>query len=80
MKDSKNFIRNKQRKDKTMVVIKFNDGTYYAGCRNPNAKTLLGEQIYKSKKTAENIISKSINFHSDKNNYSIVEVKLKEKE
>ena len=51
-----------------MVVIKFEDGTYYAGCRKPNAKTLLGAQIYRSKKTAENIIFKSINFPADKRN------------
>ena len=63
-----------------MVVIKFKDGTYYAGCRKPNSKTLLGAQIYRSKKTAENIVSKSINFPSDKNTCSIVEVELKEKE
>lgn len=63
-----------------MVVIKFEDGTYYAGCRKPNAKTLLGAQIYRSKKTAENIIFKSINFPADKRNCSIVEVELKEKE
>lgn len=63
-----------------MVVIKFEDGTYYTRCRKPNAKTLLGAQIYRSKKTAENIIFKSINFPLYKNNCSIVEVELKEKE
>jgi len=62
-----------------MVVIKFEDGTYYAGCNKHNAKTLLGAQIYKSEKTAQNIINNSINFPTLASKCKIVEVELKEK-
>ncbi len=63
-----------------MVVIKFTDGTYYAGYKKPNAKTLLGAQIYKSVKTAENVANNSVNFPYNTRNYRIVEVELTEKE
>lgn len=62
-----------------MVVIKFDDGTYYAGCNKLKAKTLLGAQIYKSEKAAKNVINNSINFHVSAENCTIVEVELKEK-
>lgn len=62
-----------------VVAIKFADGTYYAGAYKSHAKTLLGAMLYKSKKTAESVIEKSINFHSTPNNpYRIVNVELKE--
>ena len=62
-----------------MVVIKFEDGTYYAGCNKRNARTLLGAQIYKSEKTALTVINNSINFHTPSSKCTIVEVELKEK-
>jgi len=62
-----------------MVVIKFNDGTYYAGCNKANAKTLLGAQIYKSEKVARNVMNNSINFHGSADKCTIVEVELREK-
>ena len=45
-----------------VTAIKFNDGTYYAGCNKRNSKTLLGAQLYKSEKAAENVINNSVNF------------------
>lgn len=62
-----------------MVVIKFNNGTYYAGCNKPKAMTLLGAQIYKSEKVARNVINNSVNFHEPADKCTIVEVELKEK-
>lgn len=62
-----------------MVVIKFNDGTYYAGCNKSNARTLLGAQIYKSEKVARNVMNNSVNFHTPADRCTIVEVELKEK-
>lgn len=59
-------------------VIKFNNGTFYAGCNKPNAKTLLGAQLYKSEKTAINVINKSVNFHATLESCFLVKVKLEE--
>ena len=59
-------------------VIKFNNGTFYAGCNKPNAKTLLGAQLYKSEKTAINVINKSVNFHASLESCFLVKVKLEE--
>lgn len=62
-----------------VVAIKFADGTYYAGCNKNSAQTLLGAQLYKSRKTAENVIEKSINFpkyHS--NPVQIIDVEIRE--
>ncbi|SFU57397.1 hypothetical protein [Butyrivibrio sp. INlla21] len=52
-------------------------GRYYAGCNKELSQTLLGAQIYRSAKAAENVIKKSINFHID--NPIIVNVELKER-
>ena len=64
----------------TAVAIKFENGTYYAGCNKSNAQTILGAQLYKSKKTAQNVIDKSVNFplHAGQS-CTLVEVELKEK-
>lgn len=63
----------------TVTAIKFDNGTYYAGCNKIFAKTLLGAQLYKSEKTAQNIIDKSIKFPQyKKKNCSIVKIKLEE--
>ena len=62
-----------------VVAIKFADGTYYAGCNKRSSKTLLGAQLYKSRKTAETMVQTSINFpkyHS--NPIKIVDVELSE--
>ena len=62
-----------------VVAIKFSDGTYYSGCNKANSKTLLGAQLYKSRKTAETMVQTSINFpkyHS--NPIKIVDVELNE--
>ena len=64
-----------------VVAIKFADGTYYSGCNKKCSKTLLGAQLYKSRKTAETMVQTSINFpkyHS--NPIKIVDVELKEVE
>lgn len=61
------------------VVIRFADGTYYAGCSKSYSRTLLGAQLYASRKTAENIMKTSVNFpryHS--NPCTIVELEIKE--
>ena len=66
-----------------MIVnaIKFQNGTYYAGCNKNPSKTLLGAQLYKSEKTAQNVINKSVNFpFAKEDSYSIVQVSLKETE
>lgn len=64
-----------------VFAIKFKDGTYYAGCNKSNAKTILGAQLYRSKKTAESMIEKSVNFPSyEKETLKFIEVELKEYE
>ncbi len=63
------------------VAVKFADGTYYSGCNKKNSKTLLGAQLYKSRKTAEIIVSTSINFPRYYSNpIKIVDVELSEVE
>ena len=58
-------------------VIKFDDGTYYGGCRKGNRKTLKGAMMYAGEKKAYNIINKSINFPvSDRNRAKVVRVEL----
>lgn len=64
-----------------VVAIKFDDGTYYAGCNKHNCNTLLGAQLYKSECVAESHIQRSINFPSwikEKHQYKIVKIKLEE--
>ncbi len=47
-----------------VVAIKDKEtGQYYAGCNKSLAQTLLGAQLYRSAKAAENVIAKSVNFH-----------------
>ena len=38
-------------------------GSYYAGCNKPWSRTLLGAQLYRSSKIAQNVIDKSRNFN-----------------
>ena len=47
----------------TAYVIKFQDGTYYAGYGKSDAKTLLGAQLYQSEKKAK-YITKKDNVHN----------------
>lgn len=64
----------------TAVVIKFSNNTYYAGVSKDPAKSLLGAQLYKSRKTAESTINNSVNFARYSNDkYEIIDVELKEK-
>ena len=61
------------------VAIKFADGTYYSGCNKKNSKTLLGAQLYKSRKTAETMVQTSINFPKYYSNpIKIIDVELSE--
>ena len=53
-------------KEVKMIVVAIRDrvsGNYYAGCNKNLAQTLLGAQLYKSRKVAENVVRKSINFN-----------------
>lgn len=62
----------------TAYVIKFQDGTYYAGYGKSDAKTLLGAQLYQSEKRAQSVIRQS-NLQYEKYNVDkIVAVELKE--
>ena len=64
-------------KKDVVYAIKFNDGTYYAGCAKRDCKTILGAQLYRSRKTAETTTQKSVNFpHYAK--FTIVPVALYE--
>ena len=47
----------------TAYVIKFQNGTYYAGYGKSDAKTLLGAQLYQSEKKAKYIMEKTSDFH-----------------
>lgn len=60
-----------------LCAIKFSNGTYYSGCNKQDAKTLVGAQLYRSKKVAKSTIEKSINFPSYRN-YTFVSVTLSE--
>lgn len=63
----------------TAYVIKFQNGTYYAGYGKSDAKTLLGAQLYQSEKKAKYIMEKTSDFHYRRNeNCDIVTVELKE--
>ena len=61
-----------------MVVyaIKLNNGEYYAGCYKQPAKTVLGAQLYRSKKTVETMTKTSVNFHHK--DFKIVPIKIEE--
>jgi uncharacterized protein YegP (UPF0339 family) len=48
---------------KVVAIKDSKSGQYYAGCNKKLSQTLLGAQLYKSAKTAQNVINKSINFH-----------------
>ena len=66
-----------------MIVnaIKFKDGTYYAGCNKNPSQTILGAQLYKSEKKAQNVVNKSVNFPSSRvDSYSIIKISLEEME
>ena len=79
--ESKKIIKRRKDMDKKIYgyVIKFDDGTYYGGCRKKNRKTLKGAMMYAGEKKAYNIIHKSINFPaSDKDRVKVVRVELKE--
>lgn len=61
------------------IIKGYYAGRYYAGSnKNPSA-TLLGAQLYKSRKTAEKTMETSINFHFTKDEVTIVDVELTEK-
>lgn len=81
LEESKKIIKRRKDMDKKIYgyVIKFDDGTYYGGCRKRNRKTLKGAMMYAGEKKAHNIIHKSINFPaSDKDRANVVRVELKE--
>ena len=61
-------------------VIKFQDGTYYAGYGKSDAKTLLGAQLYQSEKKAKYIIEKTSDFHYRKNNEKVCIVPIQMRE
>lgn len=62
-------------------VIKFDDNTYYGGYGKEKRKSILGAQLYPSRKKAEAVISKSTYFNNHTNNdYSIVELVISETE
>ena len=56
----------------------FNKGMYHAGCNKSPAKTLLGAQLYRSKKTALNVVNNTVNFYQDEKDVEIIPVKLEE--
>ncbi len=63
----------------TAYVIKFQNGTYYAGYGKSDAKTLLGAQLYQSEKKAKYIMEKSYNFHyRGDENARIVPIQMRE--
>lgn len=81
LEESKKIIKRRKDMDKKIYgyIIKFDDGTYYGGCRKRNRKTLKGAMMYAGEKKAYNIIHKSINFPaSDKDRAKVVRVELKE--
>ncbi len=64
----------------TAFVIKFKDNTYYGGYGKGKRKSLLGAQIYASRRQAERVINKSCYFYNYMHgDYSIVELVIKEK-
>ena len=63
----------------TAYVIKFQDGTYYAGYGKNDAKTLLGAQLYQSEKKAKYIMEKTSDFHYRRNEKArIVPIQMRE--
>ena len=63
----------------TAYVIKFQDGTYYAGYGKSDAKTLLGAQLYQSEKKAKYIMEKTSDFHYRRNEkVRIVPIQMRE--
>ena len=63
----------------TAYVIKFQNGTYYAGYGKSDTKTLLGAQLYQSEKKAKYIIEKTSDFHYRRNeNARIVPIQMRE--
>jgi hypothetical protein len=63
----------------TAYVIKFQNGTYYAGYGKSDAKTLLGAQLYQSEKKAKFIIEKTSDFHYRRNeSVRIVPIQMRE--
>lgn len=62
-------------------VIKFDDNTYYGGYGKGKRKSIVGAQLYSSKKKAETAVSKSTYFNNyTHNDYSIVELLILETE
>lgn len=61
------------------IIKGYYAGRYYAGSRKNPAVTLLGAQLYKSRKTAEKTMETSVNFHFKKDEVTIVNVELNEK-
>jgi hypothetical protein len=63
----------------TAYVIKFQNGTYYAGYGKSDAKTLLGAQLYQSEKKAKYIMEKTSDFHYRRNEKTrIVPIQMRE--
>lgn len=64
----------------TAYVIKFQNGTYYAGYGKSDAKTLLGAQLYQSEKKAKYIMEKTSDFHYRRGNDKarIVPIQMRE--
>ncbi|MBR3515343.1 MAG: hypothetical protein IKO10_03440 [Lachnospiraceae bacterium] len=70
------------KKSATAYAIKitkgYDAGRYYAGYGKNPVATLLGAQLYRSKKTIWGIIRKSVRFHYTEDEFKIVTVKLTE--
>lgn len=64
----------------TAYVIKFQNGTYYAGYGKNDAKTLIGAQLYQSAKKARYIVEKTSDFHYRRSNEKIRIVSIEMKE
>jgi hypothetical protein len=64
----------------TAYVIKFQNGTYYAGYGKSDAKTLLGAQLYQSEKKAKYIMEKTSDFHYRRNERHVFIVPIQMRE
>ena len=64
----------------TAYVIKFQNGTYYAGYGKSDAKTLLGAQLYQSEKKARYIMEKTSDYYYRRNKEKarIVPIQMRE--
>ena len=64
----------------TAYVIKFQNGTYYAGYGKDDAKTLLGAQLYQSEKKARYIMEKTSDYYYRRNKEKarIVPIQMRE--